>query len=221
MGHTSPVFRGASQKAWSPLYLKSWNCRSAGEDGVWEDPARKPYPEISSPSGWTANSPMYSNPCPCGQPESLLLPRKTWTRGPDPEGQQLSAAELANLYSFTMSALRELCGDGEMGRRQGQQAYKRVKDPECLQETDKYYLLQGLALILWSRIEVKTNLSLSRPKIPMRGEEGGKSKFNVIQEDLDYKGEKKKKKTTALSYYARGRYCVIEPTRLGTTPTSS
>ena len=101
-----------------------------------------------------------------------------------------------------------------MKRRQGQQAYKKVRKPEGLQETDKYYLLQGLALILWSRIEVKANLSLSKQNIPMHGEEGGKSKFNAIQKDLDYRGEKK---NMPLSHYPHGMHCVLNPPGLGTT----
>lgn len=146
--------------------------------------------QTSSPSSWKANSPVYSDLCPCRWPESLL-PGKAWTRVPYPEVWQLSAAELANLYSLTVSALHKVCRDGAMERRQGQQAYTKVRKLECLQETDKYYLLQGLALILWSRIEVKANLSLSKQNIPMHGEEGGKSKFSAIQKDLDYRGEKK------------------------------
>lgn len=62
---------------------------------------------------------------------------------------------------------------------------ERVREPECLQETVKYYLLQGLALILWFRIKVRANLSLSRQNVPMHGRGGGKSKFNEIQKDLD------------------------------------
>lgn len=97
--------------------------------------------QTSSPSSWKANSPIYRDLCLCGWPESLLLPGKTWTRVPYPEVGQLSAAELANLSSFTVSALHEVCRDGKMERRQGQQAYERVREPECLQETDKYDLL--------------------------------------------------------------------------------
>lgn len=58
-------------------------------------------------------------------------------------------------------------GNGEMGRRLRQQTFKRVRQLECLQQTDKYYLPQGLVLILWSRIKVKANLSLSRQNVPM------------------------------------------------------
>lgn len=45
LGHTTPTFLGAPQKAMCPSYLRSWNCWSAGEDGVWEDQARKPHPD--------------------------------------------------------------------------------------------------------------------------------------------------------------------------------
>lgn len=107
--------RHSSEDNVSTFYLKSWNCWSAGKYEVWETRPGS-HTQTSSPSRWKTNSPICSDLCPCRWPDHPLLPGNTGTKVPYPEVWHLSAAELANLYCFTKSALCEVCrewGDGE------------------------------------------------------------------------------------------------------------